>query len=323
MSAAATHKTVIVELLNMADFSGQTSSAVDVDKPLFSPLPQVVEFRHYEPFTETHARLSLRNMDRFPRRVRVLAPDSPFFRVSGPRNGRGQEMVDSRIAPGTEVHFTVFFAPRDVDDYSYELIVATEREKFLVPLRAVGKRGLLSFPDAVSFASTPVKSSAAKTFMVRNTGTCASEFRLSVPPPFHVLPERGFVEVDQNLPVTLSFAPSEARAYSCDMIVAYAQGGFEAAVAVTAAGHDVAVNLSHGSVAFPATYVTLSDNRRVVLKNASELPVTFSWKAFRDADAERDARARRHAELDAEEEREQAFVLAQPDDDLLDVDGDG
>ena len=37
-----------------------------------------------------------------------------------------------------------------VKDYSCNLVVSTEREKFLVPVVALGNRALLLFPDAVS-----------------------------------------------------------------------------------------------------------------------------------------------------------------------------
>lgn len=33
----------------------------------------------------------------------------------------------------------------------------TEREKFIVPVRAVGARALLDFPDEVHFSAAPVK----------------------------------------------------------------------------------------------------------------------------------------------------------------------
>lgn len=318
-----THKTQIIELLNMGDYSNQQECAVGVDNPLFQPLPPSVEFRHYEPFSPVTAKLSFRNMDKFPRRVRVIPPETPFFSISPPRNGKGQELVDSRIAPGTEVHYTVTFNPRDVDDYSYEMIVVTEREKYIVPLRAMGKRGLLSFPDAVSFASTAVKSSASKTFVVRNTGTRASEFSLSVPPPYRVAPERGFVDVDQNIPVTITFTPTEATSYTADMLVSYPIEGYEAVVGLSAAGHDVALSLSTHHLEYKPTYVTLSNQHRVVLRNDSDLPVTFAWKAFADAAAEQAARTSKIVILDNEEAREVQAVMDAPDDDALDLDGDG
>ena len=42
-------------------------------------------------------------------------------------------------------------------DYTHELICITEREKFLVPVKAVGARAILDFPDEISFGTCPVK----------------------------------------------------------------------------------------------------------------------------------------------------------------------
>ena len=44
-----------------------------------------------------------------------------------------------------------------MQDYSFELVCVTEREKFIVPVRAVGARALLDFPDEVHFSAAPVK----------------------------------------------------------------------------------------------------------------------------------------------------------------------
>ena len=42
-------------------------------------------------------------------------------------------------------------------DYDFELVCVTEREKFLVPVHAIGARALLDFPDEVHFSAAPVK----------------------------------------------------------------------------------------------------------------------------------------------------------------------
>ena len=44
-----------------------------------------------------------------------------------------------------------------MQDYSFELVCVTEREKFIIPVRAVGARALLDFPDEVHFSASPVK----------------------------------------------------------------------------------------------------------------------------------------------------------------------
>ena len=44
-----------------------------------------------------------------------------------------------------------------IKDYTHELICITEREKFLVPVRAVGARAILDFPDEINFGTCAVK----------------------------------------------------------------------------------------------------------------------------------------------------------------------
>lgn len=54
-----------------------------------------------------------------------------------------------QVAPGMEVCYVVTFDPQEVRAYSAELTVVTEREKFIVPVGAVGHRAVLDFPDQV------------------------------------------------------------------------------------------------------------------------------------------------------------------------------
>lgn len=46
-----------------------------------------------------------------------------------------------------EVCYVVTFKPQEVRAYSVELMVVTEREKFVVPVGALGHRAVLDFPD--------------------------------------------------------------------------------------------------------------------------------------------------------------------------------
>ena len=51
----------------------------------------------------------------------------------------------------------MFMCTMLMQDYSFELVCVTEREKFIIPVRAVGARALLDFPDEVHFSAAPVK----------------------------------------------------------------------------------------------------------------------------------------------------------------------
>jgi hydrocephalus-inducing protein len=77
-------------------------------------------------------------------------------------------------------------------------VCITEREKFVVPVRAIGARALLDFPDKVHFSASPVKviifrklyrapndslSSplqycSTKTVLVRNVGNKEAKFNI-------------------------------------------------------------------------------------------------------------------------------------------------
>jgi hydrocephalus-inducing protein len=56
-------------------------------------------------------------------------------------------MLSCKVAPGMEITYIVKFFPEAKSDYSYDLMVITEREKFIVPIRAMGCRAVLDFPD--------------------------------------------------------------------------------------------------------------------------------------------------------------------------------
>jgi len=55
--------------------------------------------------------------------------------------------MSGRVAPGMEISFIIKFSPEAKSDYSYDLMVLSEREKFIVPVRAVGCRSMIDFPD--------------------------------------------------------------------------------------------------------------------------------------------------------------------------------
>lgn len=56
----------------------------------------------------------------------------------------------------------------------------TEREKFLIPVKAIGARAVIDFPDTVNFGSCPVKDLSTKTLFVRNVGKKEAKFMLTL-----------------------------------------------------------------------------------------------------------------------------------------------
>ncbi len=85
------------------------------------------------------------------------------------------------MAPGMEIQFIIRFSPEAKIDYNYDLIVETEREKFIVPIKAIGKRAMIDFPDSLDFGNVPVKYMTEKPVIIRNLGDKTSKWNLKLP----------------------------------------------------------------------------------------------------------------------------------------------
>mmetsp|Transcript_36385 Transcript_36385/g.6508 ORF Transcript_36385/g.6508 Transcript_36385/m.6508 type:complete len:123 (+) Transcript_36385:248-616(+) len=121
--------------------------------------------------------LRLRNKDTVSRRVKILPPESRLFTIYRASGGKPAD-TGTKVAPGMCIEFTVQFTPEAKIDYSYDLIVVTEREKFVIPVRCLGSRAMLSFPDEIHFGQCPVKYPTSKPVMIRNVGEKASKWVL-------------------------------------------------------------------------------------------------------------------------------------------------
>lgn len=69
--------------------------------------------------------------------------------------------------------------PSFLQDYFHQLTCITEREKFVVPIRAIGARAILDLPDQLNFSVCPVKHSTQKTLLVRNVGNREARYHVS------------------------------------------------------------------------------------------------------------------------------------------------
>ena len=172
----------------MADYTHQTRSTVPVDVPLFQPVPAQVNFHSHAPFQTYEQTLLLRNSDSFARRVKVLAPaNAAHFKI------RAQQRASTtgKVAAGMEIAYTIEFTPDGVGDFACDLVVVTEREKFVVPVRVAGARPALDLPDLVSFGTAVSKQRMEKSLLLRNVGTDVARFDLAASAPFEVTPRYG------------------------------------------------------------------------------------------------------------------------------------
>uniref|UniRef100_A0A8C8S7Z5 HYDIN n=1 Tax=Pelusios castaneus TaxID=367368 RepID=A0A8C8S7Z5_9SAUR len=263
----------IIELLDMSETSHQKFSSVDLEQSLFQPFPSEVVFQNYAPCEIYEVPLILRNNDKIPRLVKVILESSPYFKVISSNN------VGHKVAPGMASTFRILFTPEDNKDYIHQVTCITEREKFIVPIRAIGARAILDFPDHINFSTCPVKYSTQKTLLVRNIGNREARYRISLQSPFSVEPSIGTLGVGETTQLTVEFQPQETGNHSQDLIVHY-DTGEDIHISLYGAATDVNIRLDKNSLMIEKTYITLANQRLVIIHNRSNIIAHFQWKVF-------------------------------------------
>ena len=164
-------------------------------------------------------------------------------------------MLSCKVAPGMEITYIVKFFPEAKSDYSYDLMVITEREKFIVPIRAMGCRAVLDFPDQLDFGLVPVKYNNEKPVILRNIGEKTTKWQIKTPPSFQVDKSEGILEVGQVEQLIFHFKPAEARKYREELVLYY--DSFEATVPTLGEAHNDNVYLSKTQITADPTSITL------------------------------------------------------------------
>ena len=224
-----------------------------------------------------------------------------------------------------EITYIVKFSPETKSDYAYDLIVITEREKFIVPIRAMGCRAILDFPDTIEYGLVPVKYNTEKPIMIRNIGEKKAKWQIVCPASFSVSKTEGILEVNQVEQLIFNFKPSEARKYNEELTLIY--DGFEASVPISGEAHNDNVYLSKGHVTADPTSITLFSHQYYKIVNKSAVPIEFSWRAFATEAEEKEKKDRLIKQLSQEEaeelhEIETNFTQGDDEDDEGSLDSD-
>ncbi|NWI09406.1 HYDIN protein, partial [Crypturellus soui] len=285
----------IIQLLDMSETSHQKFSALDLEQSLFQPFPSEVVFQNYVPCEVYEVPLILRNNDKIPRLVKVVLESSPYFKLISPND------VCHKVAPGMPSTFRILFTPEENKDYFHQVTCITEREKFIVPIRAIGARAILDFPDQLNFSVCPVKYLTQKTLLVRNIGNREARYRVSTQSPFSVNPSIGTLGIGDTMQVTVEFHPLETGDHSRALIVHY-DTGEDIHTSLYGAAVDVNISLDKNSLLLEKTYLTLASHRAVLIHNRSEIIAHFQWKTFATREEEEQQKMRLCHRLQSQEE---------------------
>eukprot|EP00794_Sanderia_malayensis_P018879 gene18879-20779_t len=292
----------IIELLDMSDTTHQKFTTLDVEEPLFQPFPSEVVFQNYEPFETYTIPLHLRNNDKVARLVKVTQADSPYFKIISPPD------VGHKVAPGMDTIFLIKFVPDEKKDYTHELVCITEREKFLVPVKAIGARAILDFPDEVNFKSCPVKYDSTKTLLVRNVGNRNAKFKLITEEPFTASPNSCALGIAEIIQVDITFKPLTTGDFESNMIISY-DTGEEIYVTMYGNANDMNVRLDKNTIKLDNTYITSASQRTVSIWNRSDIIVHYEWKSLATLAEELQQKQRFYQELSYKEgEQRDAFL---------------
>ncbi|CAK4295658.1 unnamed protein product [Aphanomyces euteiches] len=222
-----------------------------------------------------------------------------------------------------EVTFQIEFLPQERKEYTLDLVCCTEREKFLVPIRARGTFAALSFPDEIDFGSCPVKIKCSKVMTVHNVGTKGAKFVFTTTPSFKIIPETVYLDIGAAVQIEIEFNPQHTRqregeleirddSNRCSYVRLYGE--------VT----NLEVYLSHPMVEPQPAYITLTSRKRIKICNASDHPIEFTWKAFAGERNEESERERLLGELARMEEAEvEELQGTQPECDAEQIDALG
>ncbi|NXX95861.1 HYDIN protein, partial [Centropus bengalensis] len=291
----------IIQLRHMCETFHQKLSAAHWEHSLFQPFPSEVVFQNYAPCEVCEVPLVLKNNDKAPQQVKIIMESSPYFKLVSPSD------VCHKVAPGLTSTFRILFTPEESKDYFHQLTCITEREKFVVPIRAIGARAILDFPDQLNFSVCPVKYRTQKILLVSNVGRREARYCISTQSPFSVDPCIGNLGIGDAIQVTVEFHPLKTGDHSSSLVVRY-DTGEDIHTNLYGTAVDANIGLDRSSLTVEKTYCTLANHSSVVIHNRSEITAHFQWKAFLSREEEDQQKLRLCHRLQRQEEDERNFL---------------
>ena len=269
----------IIEYLNTRDYTCFTTSKLPITKPIFEAIPPVIMFSDYEALKVKTLTLKLRNRDSVARRVKIIQPETNLFKVYPKTDKTTLSPKGNKVAPGLDLCFNIKFSPERKTDYHYKLVIVTEREKFIVPIIAVGKKPLIVFPDEVNFGnSCPVKYFSEKPIIIHNKGEKTSKWEIKLPKNFEANRTEGILEENSSEQLIMRFYPTERKLYKEIGTLLY--DGDEAEFNLRGNAINGEVYLSKNYLQQEETYISLENRETFKIVNKSSVKIDFEWRAF-------------------------------------------
>lgn len=179
------------------------------------------------------------------------------------------------VALGMVAEYEVSFRPESDRDYACDLVVATERERFLLPVVARGARLRFELPDVIDCGAAPVKAQTTRSYLLTNVGRKKGEFQIATTGDFAVTPTQAELNVDASVQCVIRFTPTSAGELNGAMTITYANGDTDT-VELRGVGQDLEIWTVGETVELPSTYITQNSAKSFSLRNNSATCVRFS-----------------------------------------------
>lgn len=215
--------------------------------------------------------------------------DSSSFtvhRLPGPKQVEG-----SKVAAGMEAAFRITFTPDSTASFEQQLVVTTERERFLVPVVAVGAAAVLDIPDSITLPSAAAKKASKHSFLVRNVGRAAGSFQLSSSSScFAVHPSHGELAPGDAMQLTVEFTPAAPGPHEGELEVLYDGSCRTSFTVLRGHGQQLDVGLCLPAAAqglqLPKAHMGKLSQRSFQICNRSSTSVSWSIHSQPSAEAE-------------------------------------
>ncbi|XP_053843686.1 hydrocephalus-inducing protein-like [Vidua macroura] len=259
---------------------------VALKQSLFRVSPPEMVFQNFVAHEVSEMALSFMNKDKISGMVKVCMESSPYFELACPSD------VYHIVPPGASARVRIRFTPDEIKDYSHELVCMTAKERIVVPIRAIGAKAILEFPDHLDFLKCPVKYSTQKTLLVRNTGNLEAHYQLSTQSPFFVVPATGTLGAGDSMQVTVGFHPLTNGDHFGSLVACCNTGEERIHTKLHGEAVDLNLGLSTSSVEVEKTFITMSNHTTVFIENRSNITAHFQWKTFLDEEDENEVKRR-------------------------------
>ena len=163
----------------------------------------------WTPGGEYNLKLTIRNVSGTIKKFKYKLPSSRYFSMAFP------ELIT--LSPGCFICFDVSFRPLELAIYNdfITLVVQDSHDKeFQIPVKALIPSVIVTAASGIDFGFCPTNQNTDMFFKLENIGEIDAPFQWSVPFPFKVHPNEGYIPVGESKTFRVTICPFDASVYA-------------------------------------------------------------------------------------------------------------